>query len=333
MSLGDRLGWVGVILALIAIAAPYLWPDKRWIGWVSLCFAVMLVVTWGWLEFGAELPRLHSRYPIKSGIVVFVVGGCLALALWTLVTPRHEAKNVSNGDPSNAFPEGHKKPEPSMTPPAGPQSSSPAARQPIEKPKPQIPKELTGTRSPDTLPPQTGDPHDEAKWRLQYAPEKLTVRDLYYTDFSSAVNGSLHYGGFVLQNGETKSQTHIEYVVIRQMEMGSKFLAFYILYTNETPHICVSLADKTQYALGDWLEGRTDTEKIPGDSEQLSSKDLVFSKRVFIYHEAYLSPEQIIEIRNAYHGQGLSVILRGTDYLANKKLEAQLNKLQSVGHR
>ena len=85
MSLGDRLGLAGVILAFIAIAAPYLWPDKKWIGWIALGCALMLGLAWGWMEFGNEIPRLHSRYPIKSTMAAFVIGGLLAITLWRLV--------------------------------------------------------------------------------------------------------------------------------------------------------------------------------------------------------------------------------------------------------
>ena len=87
MSFGDRLGLAGVILSLVALAAPYLWPDKKWIGWISLSCAVVLLVAWGWLEIEAELPRLRSQYPVRSIIVIFIVGGCLAVALWTLIQP------------------------------------------------------------------------------------------------------------------------------------------------------------------------------------------------------------------------------------------------------
>ncbi len=87
MSFGDRLGLAGVVLAFFAIAAPYLWPDKKWIGWVSLSCAIVLMFLWGWRELGAELPKLRTRYPTVSTAGVFVVGGCLAVALWRLVIP------------------------------------------------------------------------------------------------------------------------------------------------------------------------------------------------------------------------------------------------------
>jgi hypothetical protein len=94
MALADRLGLAGVILTLFALAAPYLWPDKKWIGWVSVFCALTLLITWGWMEFGATLPRLNLRYPVMSRVVVFIVGGCLALALWTLIQLRSKLEPV-----------------------------------------------------------------------------------------------------------------------------------------------------------------------------------------------------------------------------------------------
>jgi hypothetical protein len=169
---------------------------------------------------------------------------------------------------------------------------------------------------------------DRARERLAADPDKLTLHDLYLTDFSSTENGSVNYGGFTLKNGETGSLTHVEYAIVRRLESATKFLSFYILPTAETSHVCASLADKYNVALGDWLEGRTDAIKTPGDSEQVTSQDLVFTKRIYIYHETYLSPEQIIDVRNAYKRQGITVILRSGDYLANRKLDAKVNRLE-----
>lgn len=90
MSLGDRLGLAGVVLAFFAIAAPYLWPDKKWIGWLSLWCAIVLVGLWGWLEIGSEIPRLRDKYPGGSALVIFVIGGCLALAIWQML-PKERA--------------------------------------------------------------------------------------------------------------------------------------------------------------------------------------------------------------------------------------------------
>jgi hypothetical protein len=89
----DRLGLAGVLLALISLAATILWPEKKWIGWLSLSCAVILLVGWAWMEFGSDLPRLRANYPILSTIGVFLIGGCLAVSLWMLVQPGHVASS------------------------------------------------------------------------------------------------------------------------------------------------------------------------------------------------------------------------------------------------
>jgi hypothetical protein len=81
MSLGDRLGLAGLAMALIGIAIPILWPDKKWIGWLSLILAVLLAIGWAVLEirkrFGTgPMPRAAS---IVLGAVV--VGG-MAVLIW-----------------------------------------------------------------------------------------------------------------------------------------------------------------------------------------------------------------------------------------------------------
>ena len=87
MTLGDRMGMLGVILALVALAVTVLWPDKKWIGWLSLAATVILLIVWGLLEIGRDLPSLRVQYPILSTVVVFVVGGCLLAVLWKLAVP------------------------------------------------------------------------------------------------------------------------------------------------------------------------------------------------------------------------------------------------------
>ncbi|HZW95771.1 MAG TPA: hypothetical protein VFF64_22680 [Candidatus Eremiobacteraceae bacterium] len=88
MVLGDRLGLVGVILALLGIAFTYLWPDKKWIGWLSLSVAVLLIAMWGWLEFKPQFVAFYQSYPIKSTILVFLCGGLLSSGLWLRITAR-----------------------------------------------------------------------------------------------------------------------------------------------------------------------------------------------------------------------------------------------------
>lgn len=50
MSIDRRLGIAGAILTLFGIAAFYLWPTQKWIGWTSLALAGSLVLLWAILE-------------------------------------------------------------------------------------------------------------------------------------------------------------------------------------------------------------------------------------------------------------------------------------------
>jgi hypothetical protein len=170
---------------------------------------------------------------------------------------------------------------------------------------------------------------DLATKHLNQEPDKLTVKDLFWKDFSSSENTFVRYGGFTIRNDKVGSMTHISSAVINEMQAGVKMLAFYIPYTNETPDIAISLAGMYKKPLDDYLEGAIVTGKAAtGDSEQLSSQNLILSNRVFVYHEVYLSPEQIIEARNAWKNQGITVVFRSTDYLENKKLQARMKLLE-----
>jgi hypothetical protein len=51
VSIDRRIGLAGIIVAFFGIAAFYLWPDKKWIGWTSLIGAVCLVLAWIVAEF------------------------------------------------------------------------------------------------------------------------------------------------------------------------------------------------------------------------------------------------------------------------------------------
>lgn len=100
MSLGDRLGLVGVILGLIAIAAPYLWPDKKWIGWISLSLAAVLIAMWSWLEFKPHVISFYRAYPVRSTVLVFVCSGLLGSSFWLwMIRGNAEPKQESLAKP------------------------------------------------------------------------------------------------------------------------------------------------------------------------------------------------------------------------------------------
>jgi hypothetical protein len=164
--------------------------------------------------------------------------------------------------------------------------------------------------------------YDVAKERLASDPEKLSLYDLYLTDFEQSE--VKHSRALVIK---TTPEIRMEEAVVQQIEMGTEFVMFYVPYNKGTDQLCLYLRGQYQRLIDE--AGKFGTEiKTPGESEQVTAKSLVFSKRIFIYHEAYLTPEQTIFVRNFYLEQGITVSFRSTDYLENRKLQAKVKKLE-----
>ncbi len=99
--------------------------------------------------------------------------------------------------------------------------------------------------------------------------------------------------------------------------MNVGFVSYYIPQTNETHGICQYLAAIRPHFIEN-SKHFTFTERSPGESEERSSQAVGISSRVFVYHETFLSPEEIVELNRTYRAHGFDVIFRGPDYLAIK---------------
>jgi len=196
-------------------------------------------------------------------------------------------------------------------------------------PKPTVAQTTVGLSSP--APKQSCDAMSDSRTKLTLCPDKLVLHDLYMTDFFAnnvpGENTSAWRYGFKAKSNRTGATTEVEYSVINQTQRGSELLMFYIPYTSETYTVCSSLSGVYQQALDGDLGGGVETSKVPGDSEQTTSKNLVFSKMIYVYHETYLSLEQTIAVRDAFKKHGVTVILRSSDYLADKIKEDKLKQL------
>ena len=89
MSLGDRLGFAGLLVAVIGVGLVYLWPDKRWIGWVCVGIAALLATSWGTLELKQKLG--DSSASLWLSIALGGIFGALAAALiWQSAKPQEQ---------------------------------------------------------------------------------------------------------------------------------------------------------------------------------------------------------------------------------------------------
>ncbi len=140
-----------------------------------------------------------------------------------------------------------------------------------------------------------------------------TLMDLFNQDFSGMPG--LTDKGFDLRSsgGET---IHVNWRVVLDFSARTDFVAFYIPSSEHEAESCLTLANSVRPMIGDLAKR---IEVTGGDSGGVTSfRELIFSGRVFIYHEWPLSNKQKADIIEAYSANGLDVQFRGIDYLGNK---------------
>ncbi len=112
MSLGDRFGIVGLIVALLSVAAFYLWPERKGIGWIALATAFVFCLVWFYLE-RKELLLMYATHPVKTTIAVGIAGGILIAITFAGVASRFTAKRETDAKPGP--PTGDSQPPPSLS--------------------------------------------------------------------------------------------------------------------------------------------------------------------------------------------------------------------------
>jgi len=97
----------------------------------------------------------------------------------------------------------------------------------------------------------------------------------------------------------------------------SKFLAFLLdskLSAETAIDLCVFIANNYQVFI-DATDNAVDVEgKLPTDSGATHLKEMVFSRRIYVYYLPVLSLEQMGSIEVLYRQKGLSIQFRGSDY-------------------
>jgi hypothetical protein len=77
-------------------------------------------------------------------------------------------------------------------------------------------------------------------------------------------------------------------------------------------------------------ESVTSSTKDPG-GPSISSRDLVFSGRVYLYHEDEMTLKQKAELGDLFKANGASVIFRGLDYQQTRWLQDAVPKSEPSG--
>lgn len=146
-------------------------------------------------------------------------------------------------------------------------------------------------------------------------PPELTLHYLYQHDFDGTYRLTRPYSVVEEATGTT---IDFEAQVYMDFPARSKFIGVYFPHASpeETIKKCQIFSDFYQ----DFMNHMPESSSAFVGEEMMLSKDLVFSGRVFIYHEDLLTLEQRASLETLYKSRGLSVQFRGFSYLSGKAL-------------
>ncbi|HLL72316.1 MAG TPA: hypothetical protein VK363_12820 [Pyrinomonadaceae bacterium] len=147
-----------------------------------------------------------------------------------------------------------------------------------------------------------------------------TLHDYFITDFNQWLNAD-YVVPINLIDTQTSSITPVTIVKTKlclDFDANNKFLVFYIPNNPDTYNVCIALANqyKEIVAMPDKV-GLVESRN-PGDARKISSKELTFSGRVFIYHEQTLLQDELDKLVPIYKQKGLSPQFRGIEYAFTK---------------
>jgi hypothetical protein len=167
---------------------------------------------------------------------------------------------------------------------------------------------------------------DNTNPHCDFDPYTLTLHDLFMRDFVGQKVGA------TWRIGEPRDipGSTIKWLVVTDLQAGSRFLEFYISLAKDTYNMCRIIAESYMQAL-QYPEAIGVMRQGPavGESSGHSSNESEFTGAVFVYYEGELSHGQIKELTTLFASKDVKVSFRGPAYLANRKAEFMPAPLQS----
>lgn len=151
------------------------------------------------------------------------------------------------------------------------------------------------------------------------------LADLFETDFlgkgAGGVQILVNSGQEIIfknkSDGQEQERVWINYKIDKDFGSNSSFLIVYIPKTERTFDTCVFVGlharEWMQFSLGNWEIGNA-----TGPSGR--ENDLVFTGKVYIYHETSMTLSQLGHLEDAFHEAGLRPEFRSTPYALNVQM-------------
>jgi hypothetical protein len=180
-------------------------------------------------------------------------------------------------------------------------------------------REVSGTTSPKVTVGDVSTTEPSPPKRIEPPDHPPGLSDLFKEDFPSLLR----------QDGETINvQNGSEYKfrskIYFDFTSNTWFGGFYLPSSPASFDVAGDLADAQKKVFEDMMGVLHARMKAPGDSSPTDTMDLKFSGRIYIYHEDEFTLRQIADLTDLYKSRGISLQLRGRDYMISKWNEQRL---------
>ncbi|MEO6103595.1 MAG: hypothetical protein ABIP44_08155 [Pseudoxanthomonas sp.] len=149
-----------------------------------------------------------------------------------------------------------------------------------------------------------------------------TIHNYFQKDFPDQL--SVSYVEKMISAKTSQPCYDVEVRLCYNFSSNSKALLFYFPKSNRAFSACEHLASYARDIINKIDSAGTVEQKMPSDLSFESSKDLVFTGKVYIYIENEFSLEELGRLEGAYKANCLSPVFRGITYATGEWLQTQI---------
>ena len=151
-----------------------------------------------------------------------------------------------------------------------------------------------------------------------------TLELLFKTDFERTLRTNSELTLTSPQDATIADKVLIQ--IYNDMDTGTYFVGFYVPMSPRTADIIRYLADGYLSPTLQLRQGVEITSRDPADTTPLKFSDFNFSRRIYVYHEADLSIQDIAALDTLYRSKNLILQLRGRQYQTTRWLQKSATK-------
>jgi hypothetical protein len=144
--------------------------------------------------------------------------------------------------------------------------------------------------------------------------EVPSLEKLFKEDFPNLLRGSGERK-IGVETKDGKKTILIGERIYLDFEGKSKFIGYFIPRGTDSYDICAFMADEYHTTI-ESLEKNLIIAGRVTEYSQTTNRELIFTGRVYIYHEDSFTHQQLADLEKLYKSKELSVIFRGPEYLA-----------------